>query len=176
MDKDSYLLELSRYVVLNPVRAGMAATAADWRWSSYLAVMGKAPQPTWLAVEDTLALLHRQRGPARRAYARFVTEGLQASDPIAHPARSGFIGNDAFVERVQAQIDTGTLSREIPRKARPAPSLKAIAAQSAHRNDAIQRAYATTAYSLTEIAAHFGVHVSTVSRIARGIDGARNKT
>ena len=32
-EKDAYLLELSRYVVLNPVRAGMVARAEDWQWS-----------------------------------------------------------------------------------------------------------------------------------------------
>ena len=45
VDKDNYLLELSRYVVLNPVRAGMVETAADWSWSSYQATIGKAVIP-----------------------------------------------------------------------------------------------------------------------------------
>ena len=35
VEKESYLLELARYVVLNPVRAGMVVNAAEWRWSSY---------------------------------------------------------------------------------------------------------------------------------------------
>jgi putative transposase len=62
VDKDSYLIELSRYVVLNPVRAGLVADAGDWRWSSYAAVMGKARAPDWLAVDDTLSLFHPDRG------------------------------------------------------------------------------------------------------------------
>ena len=53
MDKDAYLLELSRYVVLNPVRAGMVDTPAQWLWSSYRAMMGQAPVPKWLAVGST---------------------------------------------------------------------------------------------------------------------------
>jgi putative transposase len=39
VDKDSYLRELSRYIVLNPVRAQLCWTAGDWPWSSYRAVM-----------------------------------------------------------------------------------------------------------------------------------------
>src|SRR3546814_87813 len=42
IDKDSYLRELSRYIVLNPVRAHLCKTAGDWPWSSYRAVMGNA--------------------------------------------------------------------------------------------------------------------------------------
>ena len=45
VEKDTHLVELSRYVVLNPVRAGMTETAGDWPWSGYRAVMGKAAAP-----------------------------------------------------------------------------------------------------------------------------------
>ena len=58
VDKDSYLLEVSRYVALNPVRAGLVAAAGEWPWSSYRTVMGKAAAPDWLVVEDLLRLFH----------------------------------------------------------------------------------------------------------------------
>ncbi len=45
VQKDSYLLELARYVVLNPVRAGMVRSAKEWPWSSYRAMVGQAPVP-----------------------------------------------------------------------------------------------------------------------------------
>ena len=167
VDKDSYLLELSRYVVLNPVRAGLVESAGDWVWSSYRAIMGKAAIPDWLAVDETLALFHAQRGPARRAYARFVAEGIEVADPSADCPRAGFVGDEGFVERVLGRLDVSTLSPEVARKDRPARSLEVLARTSANRNEAIRRAYATTAYSLTEIAGYFGIHVSTASRIAR---------
>lgn len=50
VDSDAYLLELTRYVVLNPVRAGMAKKPSDWPWSSYRASVGLAPLAPWLAV------------------------------------------------------------------------------------------------------------------------------
>ena len=51
VDKESYLLELARYVVLNPVRAkGMVDRIEDWPWSSYLAMVGGTPQPGWRIV------------------------------------------------------------------------------------------------------------------------------
>src|SRR5262245_9552496 len=56
VDKDSYLLELCRYVVLNPVRAKMVTSVDRWRWSSYLATVGKMPCPDWLAAGQVLSL------------------------------------------------------------------------------------------------------------------------
>ena len=55
VDKDAYLLELSRYIVLNPVRAGMVAAPQQWSWSSYLAMLGMTAAPSWLAVDGLLS-------------------------------------------------------------------------------------------------------------------------
>lgn len=49
VDKEGYLLELTRYVVLNPVRAGMVAQPGQWSWSSYRAMVGEEASPEWLA-------------------------------------------------------------------------------------------------------------------------------
>ena len=50
VDKDAYLLELSRYVVLNPVRASMVDSPEKWHWSSYKMMIGYAPVPKWLVI------------------------------------------------------------------------------------------------------------------------------
>jgi len=74
METDEQLLTVARYIVLNPVRAGLCRTAADWRWSSYRATV--APRATiprlsrWL-----LSLLHRELGHARERFAEFVRAG-----------------------------------------------------------------------------------------------------
>lgn len=76
VDKQSYLLELSRYVVLNPVRAGMVKRAEAYPWSSYRAMMGLAPIPTWLATDGVLSHFGKRRAVARQRYSRFVQEGV----------------------------------------------------------------------------------------------------
>src|SRR6056297_3592023 len=172
VQKDTHLLELSRYVVLNPVQAGMTEAAGDWPWSSYRAVMGKAPAPEWLAVDETLYLFHAKRGPARRAFARFVADGLNADDPFDPMPRPGFLGSESFIETVLEKFDTGQISAELPKKLRPARSLVRIAQAATDRDQAIIEAYRTGAYTLTEIASHFGIHQSTASRIARREDYA----
>lgn len=64
VERDSYLLELSRYIVLNPVRAGMVRNPADWAWSSYRATCGLAACPPWLDTDGVLAAFS---GQGRRA-------------------------------------------------------------------------------------------------------------
>ncbi len=67
VDSDAYLLELSRYVVLNPVRAGMVKKPAGWPWSSYRASVGLEPAPPWLAVDGLLAQFAKRRIVSRNS-------------------------------------------------------------------------------------------------------------
>ncbi len=69
-----HLLELARYIVLNPVRARMRATAGEWAWSSYRAAAGTTPAPKFLTLDWLLAQFGRDRAAARAAYTRFVME------------------------------------------------------------------------------------------------------
>ena len=82
VDRDAYLLEVCRYVELNPVRAAMVGDPGGWPWSSYRALTGAAAVPPWLdaaAVHGSL-LGHEvttaaERRRARRRYTAFVAEG-----------------------------------------------------------------------------------------------------
>jgi putative transposase len=171
VDKDSYLLELSRYIVLNPVRSGLCATAADWPWSSYRAVMGNAVAPRMLATVKTLALFAADCRAARSGFFDFVAQGVGASLPETN--RQLFLGNDEFAERMTTRAETP--SREVPRNQRARKSLAQYAHAAADRDSAIRAAYASGAYTLKAIGDYFGLHYATVSRIARARMW-RNKT
>jgi len=168
VDKDSYLLELSRYVVLNPVRARLCSSAGDWAWSSYAAVMGKAPDAEWLAVADTLATFAATPGPARRAYARFVTEGVSRNDVLDDVTGQVFLGDETFIARAMKHVTGG--SREIPKRQRTWKSLAAYVRDASDRNEAIRFAYASGGYTQQAIGDHFGLHYATVSRLVRAGD------
>ena len=75
VDAESYLLELVRYVHLNPVRAGLVADPADWPWSGQRAYLGREDLP-WLTTDWVLAQFGRRRAGARAGYRAFVAAGL----------------------------------------------------------------------------------------------------
>jgi len=168
VDKDAYLLELSRYVVLNPVRVGMVESPEQWSWSSYRAMIGEAPVQKWLAVDGLLSQFGADRDDARRHYRRFVFEGIEQG--IWERLRQQiYLGGEAFVERMQAKakIEGDALSVPQAQRRPPAPPLADIAALHGDRNTAIVAAYSTGAYSYRKIAAHFGIHLATVGRVVR---------
>lgn len=170
VDGDAYLLELARYVVLNPVRASMVGNPADWPWSSYRASAGLEPAAPWLAVDGLLAQFAEQRGRAQARYAQFVAEGIKAVSPWAGLKGQVFLGDELFMQRMQANMRVDAREDvQIPvAQRRPLPaSLQEIERGAANRNEAIVTAYATGAYSYQQIADHFGMHFTTVGGIVR---------
>jgi REP element-mobilizing transposase RayT len=81
VERESYLLELCRYVVLNPVRAGMVTMPGEWQWSSYAATIGKAPVPRFLHIEWILQQFGNNTATSRRSYEKFVLEGIKCKPP-----------------------------------------------------------------------------------------------
>lgn len=171
VDGEAYLLELSRYVVLNPVRAGMVKGPADWPWSSYRESAGlDLPQP-WLAVDGLLANFAEQRGLAQTRYAKFVAEGVKAESPWLNLKGQIYLGDEQFVQRTQACMQADNRDDiQIPAtQRRPLPhTLREIEQAAQDRNTAIVMAHGTGVYSYQQIARYFGVHFTTVGRIVRG--------
>jgi REP element-mobilizing transposase RayT len=170
VDSDAYLLELARYVVLNPVRAGMVKKPEGWAWSSYRASMGLEPAPAWFAEEGLLAMFAKRRGLAQQRYAQFVAEGIKADSPWGNLKGQIFLGDEQFVTRMQKLIQTAKDDVQIPlaqRRPKP-PPLAEIAKRAPDRNAAIVAAHATGGYSYQQIADYFGVHFTTAGRIVRG--------
>jgi REP element-mobilizing transposase RayT len=81
VQRQTHLLELMRYVVLNPVRAGMVASAEEWEWSSFAMTCGATPSPAWLQTDWALEQFAGQRDAAVRAYRGFVHNGVRSAGP-----------------------------------------------------------------------------------------------
>ena len=86
VDKDAYLLELCRYIVLNPVRAKMVDTPDEWLWSSWHCMVGKQASPNWLATDALLNYFDKERSVAIAEYIHFVEEGVNKTiwDDLQH--------------------------------------------------------------------------------------------
>jgi putative transposase len=74
VESDWHLLELVRYVALNPVRIGLCRNPADWRWSSFRYLAADLRPPRFLAVKDVLAFFGPDPVRARQAILEFVRE------------------------------------------------------------------------------------------------------
>lgn len=171
VQKEAHLLELSRYVVLNPVRAKMVSRPEQWRWSSHVAVLDDRAAPDWLDTDWLLGQFGRQRNRARQAYEAFVMAGKGIPSPLLVTRHQLILGDDAFVEqhcRNEAHAELRELSKA-HRRTLAAP-LANYEQRYTDRNEAMAHAYQSGAYTMAAIAEHFGVHYMTVSRAVRAYE------
>ena len=172
VDKESYLLELCRYVVLNPVRANIVRRPQDWKWSSYRSTAERAKSPQWLTADWILAQFSKSRRRAQRLYHQFVMEGITKATPWKDLKGQIFLGDKGFIEECKRILDGSADLEEIPRLQRYAerPVLaellgEEIQGNKAKRNRIIYQAHVTYGYTLKEIADHLRVHYTTVSKV-----------
>jgi len=120
VERQGHLLELVRYIVLNPVRCHAVRYAGNYEWSNYRATAGLSPAPTWLEIEWTLGqFAAASRGEAHEAYRRFVADGRGVSyNPWEAVVGQIYLGGAAFCDRMQTLVETKERSREHPRPQR----------------------------------------------------------
>ena len=171
VQKEAYLLELSRYLVLNPLRAGMVESLNDWPWSSYPCVLGQHACPEWLDEDWLLGQFGKTRETARQNYTAFVLAGRGLLSPLEQVQHQLLLGDEAFVQKHQAPIHQALSPalRELSKAHRRALALPLARYESDHpeRDLAMAQAYQSGAYTMPQIAAHFGVHTMTVSRAVK---------
>ncbi|MEW6377014.1 MAG: transposase, partial [Thermodesulfobacteriota bacterium] len=101
-DKDAYLLELVRYIHLNPVRAKMVKGPEDYAWTSHLSYLGKG-RDHLIDEGFVLEQFSDNRSLARRRYRQFVWEGVS----IGHQKKyyevkdQRYLGEDSFIDRIK---------------------------------------------------------------------------
>ncbi len=173
VEKESHLLELCRYVVLNPVRAAMVERPEQYRWSSYLPTLGKVARPALLTTEWLLGNFSSARSESRRRYRQFVREGMDLSEsPWGKLSGQILLGTEAFVQRVKGLLGRKADNLEIPRRQRHVgrPSLGALfspgtAIQKQERDRVIRVAHGKHGYTLKELSEALGVHYTTISKV-----------
>ncbi|MEW6684220.1 MAG: hypothetical protein AB1451_15085, partial [Nitrospirota bacterium] len=195
VDKTSYLLELSRYIHLNPVRIRQPLALARYPWSSYWAYIGRRAAPAWLtrgAVLDEVG----GRGPqAEQRYQAFVEDGAKAgvASPWARVVAQVALGDERFLASLRRRVPTAA-HRELPSRRQLAkrPSWRAIeravqaaaatltALEPGRRRDPVRAVLVYVArerggLSLREVARTIGREEATVSRLA-GRVAARRRT
>ncbi len=170
VEKDSYLLELARYIVLNPVRANMVKDVSEWRWSSFLATAGEIKPPSWLTIDWILSQFSSSRTKAVFRYRSFVLEGLKKK-PFDEVKNHTYLGSDDFVSKMMSYINHAQDFLDIPQaQYTQSPSFLSLTEYERYsktRDEAISLAFKSGAYTLREIGKHFGLHYSRISRIVK---------
>lgn len=113
IDKENYLLELSRYIHLNPVRAGMVEMPEDYLWSSYRDYLSGDRKGALADTDDTLFLFSKRRTAAAGKYREFVNAGVDRESPIKEAVGS-IVGSEGFREHVFNYVNRGADKAEIP--------------------------------------------------------------
>lgn len=171
VQRDVHLLELSRYIVLNPVVAGLVDRPETYRWSSYPAAAGFRAPPRWLTCEWLLSQFGRTPLQQQSGYRSFVLQGV-GQPALREPPRGPIFGDDRFIEEQRNYLEGQREVREIPRRERlvDRPSLCSLLPNGGQgprgiRNQAARRAHEEYRYSGAEIARALGLHPSTISKI-----------
>ena len=166
VDRNSYLLELSRYIVRNPVAANMVKNVSDWPWSSYQATCGLTPVPSFLHIGWLLSQFGDSETRAQQSYKRFVAQEV-ADSPWQSLNGPDVLGDDEFRAELQQSIDTvpsgvargKAILRHLP--------LDEIAQSGRERGEWMKEAYCEHGYTMRAIADFARIHHSTVSKLIK---------
>ena len=184
IQKDSHLLEVCRYVVLNPVRAKMVETPEAYPWSSYMATAGSAKVHPCLTTEWVLGQFSGKRGKAEQEYRKFVSWGIGKRTIWTDVRGQAILGEEDFADRF---VDHLRKQKEVPEITRSQKYLKRPALEKLFSEDILRNkrkrdrrigeAVGKHGYLQREIAAHLGLNYATVSRLVAAQEQiSNNKT
>lgn len=129
IEKESYSLELSRYIHLNPVKAKLAKNPEDHPYSSFRYYLGEGKQPEFLETDWLLGQFHQNYRRARESFYQFTLDGLKDSWTPEEGLEGGVIlGSEDFFEKIRKKYLEGRQDGEIPmlRKSQKIPRFKEI--------------------------------------------------
>lgn len=174
VQKESHLVEVCRYVVLNPVRARMVEQPEQWKWSSYQGTSGRGKPHPCLQTDWVLGQFGRRRGQAEKRYREYVKAGIGGKDIWKDVQGQILLGEDGFVDALLDYVKGYKEILEIPKSQRyiDRPKLSDIFGKKhlsdrKRRNSCITEAIEKYGYSQREIARYLGMHYASISRLAR---------
>jgi len=177
VQKDSHLLEVCRYVVLNPIRAGIVQRAEEWTWSSYGATAGRTKPHPCLVTDWVISQFGSEKKIAKAGYRRFVREGIGAESIWNRMRGQSILGEDEFIESFSDYVRG---KRQIPEIAKSQrfmnkPPLGEIfrpevLGDRQKRDRGIGKAVFEHGYTQREVADYLRIHFTSVSRILRAKD------
>ena len=175
VEKKRYLLELARYIVLNPVRAHIVKQPYQFTWSSYMATAGLLRCPDYLTTSWILQHFDKDNYHiAQHKYRSFINEGINKASPLEELKAQILLGSEEFVTSLKSIFLDKEKVSEIPKHQRKLcrPSLnelfdKTTQQSKPKRNETIRIAIFEYGYTQSELSNFLGLHYSTVSRLLK---------
>ncbi|MBU1043510.1 MAG: transposase [Candidatus Omnitrophica bacterium] len=173
IEREEYLLEVTRYVVLNPVRAKLVKSPEQWEWSSFSGTAGKERKEEFLDIDWILGNFGNTKDIAQKLYVNFVKEGINEESFKIKMKRQNILGSDDFKQKLSKNIEGKKTIKEISKKQRyiGRPKIEDIfnilgtEKRKEKRNDLIKKAVMEYGYQQKEVARILGMHYASISKI-----------
>jgi len=174
IEDNMQFLTAARYIVRNPVDAGIVESADQWTWSSYKATVGEIKPPAYLFVDGILSCLSEDRYRAKVYFQEFVKMDLKDNDEIVRLFQKVYAGGrePVFSKRVQTILDMESSIKPVSRNLRiiSRPGLDVLFSGYEQRDMAIRdriivAAFKRYAYTQGEIAAFLNISRSAISKV-----------
>ena len=175
IEKESHLLTLCRYIVLNPVRANLVKDPKEWEWSSYHVTSGISSKFRFISTDWILSQFDKaNKINAQEFYKQFILEGIGQESPLSRDRKSVILGSAKFINKMSKYLKEKVKIKEIIREerfiSRPALSLQFNDSMTKKERDMqIYIAHINYGYRLNEIADYLQLHYSTVSRLFKQV-------
>jgi len=183
VDIDKYAQELSRYIHLNSVKAGMVEKPEQYKWSSYRDYVNMNKSSEWLCTDFILSLFSRKTSVAKKQYRRFVESmaDVDYASPLINVFASTILGGRSFINQIREKhLDRKKSDRELPdlKQFYVMPDFEEIIQQTAKvlsedaallKRAQIYLCHKFSGQKLKDIGLHFGIGVSGVSQASRRV-------
>jgi putative transposase len=177
IQKDNHLLEVCRYIVLNPVKAGIVHIPEGYKWSSYNSMTGKQEPLPFFTKDWILSQFGTKHETARKGYMDFIKEGTDDEGKYGSKELKNMpaYGDDNFIQQFKDRIKGKKEIKEIVRKERYAgrPRIEDtitpdIMPDKKARNEKIITLIYNWGYGQKEIADRLKLHYSSISKMLAG--------
>ena len=173
IEKESYLLVLSSYIVLNPVRAGQVNHPGEWAWSSYGEIIENVKKPDFLTVDWILSQFSSDKKKSVKEYKQFVMAGYKREFPYNELIGQIILGSEGFLKKVNSYLSQESKDnmQEVPREQQLSISatldeiFQKNMRKGISRNKIIYEVYHNNNFTMKEIGDYLGLHYTTISRI-----------
>lgn len=180
VENDHYLGTVVKYVVTNPIAAGLAQDASSWDWSSHRAAAGLSEPPAFLNFDWMEVIFgSHERSECQGRYRRFINEPFDINDDKQLEL---LMGSAAFEISVRSYVGAAMYRMALPKayRALARPTLADLFGTASwrrpERDQIIRRAHVLHGYQLSEIATYLGMHPNSMSKVLRRLKDIRSGT